>query len=85
MDRLAASQSVVWRGTFTQPTHRIHIEDDMAHDEHADELARVFGDLAVKLEEQSDAEATLQAIVDSSVNLVPGARWAGISMMRDVA
>lgn len=54
---------------------------DMAHDDHADELVRVFGDLAVTLEEQSDAEATLQAIVHSSVDLVPGARWAGISMI----
>jgi transcriptional regulator with GAF, ATPase, and Fis domain len=58
-----------------------HIVDDMAFDDNADELARIFGDLAVRLEEQSDAESTLQAIVHSSVDLVPGARWAGISMI----
>ena len=52
----------------------------MSH-EHDDDLARIFGDLAVELQEQTDAESTLRTIVHSSVDLVPGARWAGISMI----
>lgn len=49
--------------------------------EDAKQLVKIFGDLAVTLEEQPDAESTLQTIVHSSVDLVPGARWAGISMI----
>jgi len=52
----------------------------MTHD-NGDDLVRVFGDLAVELQEQTDTESTLRTIVHSSVDLVPGARWAGISMI----
>jgi ANTAR domain/GAF domain len=47
----------------------------------ADELARVLGNLAIELERQSDSESTLRAIVHSSVGLVPGVCWAGISLI----
>ena len=53
----------------------------MAYEDNAEQLVQIFGDLAVTLEEQPDAESTLEAIVASSVDLVPGARWAGISMI----
>jgi transcriptional regulator with GAF, ATPase, and Fis domain len=47
----------------------------------AEKLVRVLGDLAVEMEEQSDTDSTLRVIVDSSLFVVPGARWAGISMI----
>lgn len=45
------------------------------------DLARVLGDLAVQLQSHLDAESTLHEIVESSVEIVPGARWAGISLV----
>jgi transcriptional regulator with GAF, ATPase, and Fis domain len=53
----------------------------MAMEHSNDDLTRILGDLAVELQGQLDAEATLEAIVQSSVGLVPGARWAGISLI----
>lgn len=47
----------------------------------ADDLAHLFGALAVELEGQGDPETVLQEIVRSSVQIVPGARWAGISLI----
>ncbi|KQH76141.1 response regulator receiver protein [Mycobacterium gordonae] len=47
----------------------------------ADDLAHLFGDLAVELEGQGDPETVVQEIVRSSVQIVPGARWAGISLI----
>jgi transcriptional regulator with GAF, ATPase, and Fis domain len=46
-----------------------------------DNLSQVFGALAVHLQSEADAEATLQAIVKSAGAIVPGARWAGVSMI----
>jgi ANTAR domain-containing protein/GAF domain-containing protein len=45
------------------------------------DLAHLLGALAVKIQDQPDKHATLKAIVDSAVALVPGARWAGISLI----
>lgn len=45
------------------------------------DLRTILGDLAIKLEDQSDAESTLQEIVHSSIDIVPGARWGGISLV----
>lgn len=45
------------------------------------QLAQVLGNLAVELEGRSDAETTLRSIVEASVRIVPGARWAGISFI----
>ncbi|TDL01614.1 ANTAR domain-containing protein [Mycobacterium paragordonae] len=45
----------------------------------ADDLAHLLGTLAVELEGHSDPEEVLREIVRSSVEIVPGARWAGIS------
>lgn len=47
----------------------------------ADDLAHLLGTLAVELEGQSDPETVFQEIVRSSVQIVPGARWAGISLI----
>lgn len=47
----------------------------------SDELTRVLGELAFDLQDHADVESTLRFIVDSAVRLVPGARWAGISMI----
>ncbi|WP_197381758.1 GAF and ANTAR domain-containing protein [Mycolicibacterium mengxianglii] len=45
-------------------------------------LARRLGDIAVEFQSKRDAESTLQAIVEGAVAVVPGARWAGISLIR---
>lgn len=42
---------------------------------------QVFGDLAVALEDVGQGEATLEAIVKSAIDIVPGAQWAGISLI----
>ncbi|WP_458524247.1 hypothetical protein [Mycobacterium sherrisii] len=48
-------------------------------------LAQVLGALAIEMQNQKDTEATLQAIVDGAVAIVPGARWVGISLIHDRA
>lgn len=45
------------------------------------DLAQALGDLAVKMQDQDDTEATLRAIVSGAVAIVPGARWAGVSLI----
>ena len=45
-------------------------------------LAQLLGDLAMELQNQTGSQDTLRAIVDGSVGLVPGTRWAGISMIQ---
>lgn len=45
------------------------------------DLAHVLGNLAVDMQGRSDSESTLQAIVDGAVAVVPGTRWAGISLI----
>ena len=45
-------------------------------------LAEVLGTLAIQLQAQPDAATTLRGIVDAAVDIVPGARWAGISLIR---
>ena len=49
--------------------------------EESPDLAQVLGGLALELQEQSDVESTLRVIVEGAVAIVPGARWAGISMI----
>ncbi|OBJ73089.1 GAF and ANTAR domain-containing protein [Mycobacterium sp. 1274756.6] len=46
------------------------------------DLASVLGDLALEMQGQTDPEATLKVIVEGAVALVPGARWAGVSINR---
>ncbi|ORX06995.1 GAF and ANTAR domain-containing protein [Mycolicibacillus trivialis] len=46
------------------------------------DLASLLGDLAVEMQGQTDPEATLKVIVEGAIALVPGARWAGISLNR---
>lgn len=45
-------------------------------------LAEVLGSLAIELQARTDPAATLRGIVDASVDIVPGARWAGISLIQ---
>lgn len=45
------------------------------------DLAEVLGELAIQLQAESDTGATLQSIVEAAVRLVPGVRWAGISLI----
>ena len=45
------------------------------------ELAQVLGALAIEMQAQTDAAATLHSIVEAAVSIVPGARWAGISLI----
>lgn len=47
----------------------------------ASDLAQILGNLAVELQSHTDAESTLREVVASSVQTVPGARWAGISFI----
>ncbi|MDT5180307.1 MAG: hypothetical protein QOJ95_4505 [Mycobacterium sp.] len=44
-------------------------------------VAKLLGDLAVRMQDQPDTELTLQAIVEGAVAIVPGTRWAGISLV----
>lgn len=44
-------------------------------------LAQVFGDLAVELQAQAGTSDTLRSIVHAAADIVPGARWAGISLI----
>ena len=45
-------------------------------------LAQVLGDLAVQMQAQEGTADTLHAIVAAAANIVPGARWAGISLIQ---
>lgn len=45
------------------------------------DLARTLGDLALDMQAQVDTESTLQSMVKGAIDIVPGARWAGISLI----
>jgi hypothetical protein len=49
--------------------------------ESTSKLAEVLGALAIQLQAQRDAAAILRGIVDAAGDIVPGARWAGISVV----
>jgi putative methionine-R-sulfoxide reductase with GAF domain len=53
----------------------------MSPDQPQDRLAKLFGDLAVELQGQTSAPDTLRSIVDAAAQIVPGARWVGISLV----
>jgi len=44
-------------------------------------LARTLGDLAVDMQSLDGSEAVLSAIVGAAVPIVPGANWAGVSLV----
>lgn len=44
-------------------------------------LAHRLGALAIEMQHEVDAESTLSSIVAGAVTIVPGARWAGISLI----
>jgi GAF domain len=45
-------------------------------------LAQMFGNLAVEMQAQKSSSDTLQSITNAAPNVVPGARWAGISLIQ---
>ena len=45
------------------------------------DLAQLLGDLAIELQHETGTAATLRAITEGAVSLVPGAWGAGISMV----
>jgi GAF domain-containing protein len=51
-------------------------------DQPLERLAEVFGDLAVEMQAQKGSSDTLQSIVEAAPKVVPGARWAGISLVQ---
>jgi GAF domain-containing protein len=44
-------------------------------------LAQTLGDLAVEMQSLTDARAVLGTIVSAAIDIVPGASWAGISLV----
>jgi transcriptional regulator with GAF, ATPase, and Fis domain len=48
----------------------------------SNELAQKLGDLAVRLQAQKATGDTLRTIVEAAANIVPGARWVGISLIQ---
>lgn len=45
------------------------------------QLAQTLGDLAVEMQAQRSTADTLRVIVEGAAHVVPGARWAGVSMI----
>ena len=45
-------------------------------------LAQTLGALAVQMQSLKSSPEVLHAIVDAAVHIVPGARWAGVSLVR---
>jgi putative methionine-R-sulfoxide reductase with GAF domain len=52
----------------------------MARERPAD-LAHLLGDLAIRIQDQTNQRATLLTIARAAVSMVPGTRWAGISLI----
>ena len=46
------------------------------------DLAQRMSELATRLQDEGSRDGTLRAIVHSALDLVPGTRWAGISLIR---
>ncbi|HEY2503058.1 MAG TPA: GAF and ANTAR domain-containing protein [Mycobacterium sp.] len=53
----------------------------MGVDQPHERLAQVFGDLAVELQDLKATSDILQSIVEAARGIVPGTRWAGISLI----
>jgi hypothetical protein len=62
------------------------LENDPMHSADAQRLAETMSALAVNLAAEHNQQATLNAIVAAAVTTVPGAKWAGISLIagRDI-
>jgi GAF domain-containing protein len=54
----------------------------MGVDQPHERLAQVFGDLAVELQELKATSDILPSIVEAARGIVPGTRWAGISLIQ---
>ena len=46
-----------------------------------DDVVRALGDLALTMQDQPGTASTLDAVVTGAVAIVPGARWAGVSLI----
>ncbi len=46
------------------------------------QLARTLGDLAVRMQAQKGTGETLHIIVEAAADIIPGARWVGISLIQ---
>jgi hypothetical protein len=46
------------------------------------DLARLLGDLAIEMQTQLDTESVLRTIAVGATAIVPGVRWAGISLLQ---
>ena len=46
------------------------------------ELAQRMGELALRLQDEDSRDGTLRAIVHAALDLVPGTKWAGISLIQ---
>jgi hypothetical protein len=46
------------------------------------DLARTLGRLAVEMANQRDTESVLRTITAGAVTIIPGVRWAGVSLIR---
>ncbi len=44
-------------------------------------MAQALGDLALTMQDQMGTTSTLEAVVKGAVGIVPGARWAGVSLI----
>ena len=53
--------------------------EDMS--DRGNDLARSLADLALTMQDQAGTESTLEAVVKGAVEIVPGVRWAGVSMI----
>src|SRR5262245_5981399 len=56
--------------------------NDPIHATVSRQLAETLGDLAVQMQSLKNSQRVLSAIVDAAVPSVPGANWAGISLVQ---
>lgn len=54
----------------------------MSAEQPHEQLAKFFGNLAVEMQAQARSADTLRSIVAAAARIVPGARWAGISLIQ---
>jgi hypothetical protein len=82
IDQVIALSTLEYRlvsGTTVYPV--ADEQHDTGGTDSGDDLVGVLGALAIELQAQSNTDETLQSIVEAAVKLVPGVRWAGISLI----
>lgn len=65
----------VWLSARRTQRYRRNMSD------RGNDLARALADLALTMQDQAGTESTLEAVVKGAVEIVPGVRWAGVSMI----